>query len=78
MSLYRNYSNFYKSTHIFGRGHKIGGSEMVAQSGFEKISQPKKLVFIEGGHFGLLEYPSAVFDDACKVQIEFLNNLFGS
>jgi len=36
------------------------------------IEQPKELIEIDGGHFGLLYYPSALFDKSSKTQINFL------
>jgi len=40
---------------------------------YKKIKQPKEWVDIDGGHFGLLHYPSELFDKSSKVQIDFLN-----
>ncbi|NNJ55097.1 MAG: alpha/beta fold hydrolase [Bacteroidia bacterium] len=40
---------------------------------FKRITQPKEWVDIDGGHFGLLYYPSELFDKSSKAQIEFLN-----
>ncbi len=44
----------------------------VARQAYELISGPKQWTDIEGGHFGLLYYPDALFDEATRVQIEFL------
>tara|TARA_R110000787_G_scaffold96415_6_gene199809 strand:- start:567 stop:1136 length:570 start_codon:yes stop_codon:yes gene_type:complete len=41
---------------------------------FETIQQPKELVLIDGGHFGLLHYPSTLFNKSSKAQIKFLKN----
>lgn len=53
-----------------------GASDIIANSVFEKINQPKKLVFLDGGHFGLLEYPSDLFNQSSKAQVDFLKTLF--
>lgn len=51
-----------------------GASTKVASEVFKTITQPKQLVEIDGGHFGLLYYPSLIFDKASKAQIDFLKN----
>ncbi len=53
-----------------------GASDIIAKSVFDKISQPKEIVFLDGGHFGLLEYPSDLFNQASKVQVDFIKNIF--
>lgn len=53
-----------------------GASPEVSKKVFEMIDQPKKMVDIGGDHFGLLYYPSDLFDQSSKAQIEFLTNLF--
>lgn len=40
---------------------------------FKRITQEKEWVDIDGGHFGLLYYPSQLFDKASKAQIDFLD-----
>jgi cephalosporin-C deacetylase-like acetyl esterase len=40
---------------------------------YNMVKQPKEWVDIDGGHFGLLHYPSALFDKSSKAQIDFLN-----
>lgn len=40
---------------------------------YKRITQPKEWVDIDGGHFGLLHYPSEIFNKSSKAQIEFLN-----
>jgi cephalosporin-C deacetylase-like acetyl esterase len=49
-----------------------GASNKVTSEVFKLIKQPKELVEIDGGHFGLLHYPSAIFDKSSKAQIDFL------
>jgi pimeloyl-ACP methyl ester carboxylesterase len=44
----------------------------VAREAFELIPEPKQWYDIAGGHFGLLYYPSELFDEASRVQTEFL------
>jgi len=51
-----------------------GANSQVSYKIFKTIQQPKKLINIDGGHFGLLHYPSTIFNKSSKAQIEFLNN----
>ena len=51
-----------------------GADPEIAREIFKMISQPKQWVDIDGGHFGLLYYPSSNFDKSSQVQIEFLKN----
>ncbi|HLA87890.1 MAG TPA: alpha/beta fold hydrolase [Anaerolineales bacterium] len=44
----------------------------VARQAYELIPEPKQWYDIAGGHFGLLYYPSELFDEASRVQTEFL------
>jgi poly(3-hydroxybutyrate) depolymerase len=44
----------------------------VARQAYALILGPKQWYDIAGGHFGLLYYPSALFDEASRVQTEFL------
>ena len=44
----------------------------VAYEVFKRINQPKELVDINGGHFGLLYYPGELFNKSSKAQIDFL------
>ena len=44
----------------------------VARQAYELIPGPKEWYDIAGGHFGLLYYPSDLFDEASRVQTEFL------
>ena len=50
-----------------------GANPKVTQYVYENITQPKEWVDIDGGHFGLLYYPSPLFDRSSKAQIDFLN-----
>lgn len=49
-----------------------GANPAVARQAFEATPGPKELCEIAGGHFGLLHYPSALFDQASSVQRDFL------
>jgi len=49
-----------------------GASSVFARKVFQLAPQPKQLIEIDGGHFGLLHYPSPLFDEASKAQIDFL------
>lgn len=50
-----------------------GANPIVTQYIYKNITQPKEWVAIDGGHFGLLYYPSPQFDKSSKAQIDFLN-----
>lgn len=49
-----------------------GANSRIARMVFEVAPQPKELIELDGGHFGLLYYPSPLFDEASKVQQDFL------
>ena len=49
-----------------------GANPQVTKYVYDHIDQPKEWVDIDGGHFGLLYYPSELFDKSSKAQIEFL------
>jgi cephalosporin-C deacetylase-like acetyl esterase len=49
-----------------------GANPTVTQYVYNNITQPKEWVDIDGGHFGLLYYPSPLFDKSSKAQIDFL------
>jgi hypothetical protein len=49
-----------------------GCSSQISREVFDRISQPKDLIEIDGGHFGLLHYPGELFDKASDAQISFL------
>lgn len=50
-----------------------GANPEVTYEIFKMVKQSKEWVDIDGGHFGLLHYPSALFDKSSKAQIDFLN-----
>ena len=49
-----------------------GAESDIARLTWELAPQPKELIEMDGGHFGLLHYPSALFDQAVGVQTDFL------
>ncbi len=49
-----------------------GAVSSVTRAVFERLPGPKELLEIDGGHFGLLEYPGALFDQASRAQVAFL------
>lgn len=53
-----------------------GASNEVTNEVFKMIEKSKELVEIDGGHFGLLQYPSSIFDKSSQAQIAFLNKHF--
>ncbi|MCB0685906.1 MAG: acetylxylan esterase [Saprospiraceae bacterium] len=51
-----------------------GANTMVARRAYELAPEPKKLIQIDGGHFGIIHYPSPLFDMATGEQIKFLRD----
>lgn len=51
-----------------------GASPAVARSIYNRIKTKKKWMEIEGGHFGLVYFPSAEFEKAAFAQAEFLSD----
>ena len=49
----------------------------VARAVFDRIAGPKELVEVEGGHFGILEYPSIAFEQASQAQAAWLMRTLG-
>jgi pimeloyl-ACP methyl ester carboxylesterase len=49
----------------------------VQQAVFAAITAPKKFYEIDGGHFGLLWHPGALFDESVKCQVGFLRETLG-
>ncbi len=49
-----------------------GAVSDVTRSVFDRIPGPKELFETDGGHFGIIEYPSAAFDRASEAQAEWL------
>jgi fermentation-respiration switch protein FrsA (DUF1100 family) len=49
-----------------------GASPAVAHTAYESLAGPKELLEIEGGHFGLLHHPGALFDRVSRAQRDFL------
>ncbi len=49
-----------------------GADPPVARTVFDRAPQPKELLRIDGGHFGLLYHPSELFDRVSAAQAEFV------
>jgi len=49
-----------------------GASTDISREVFDMVTQPKEIVEVDGGHFGLLHYPSKIFDISSKAQTSFL------
>lgn len=49
-----------------------GANPDVAMHAFKIAPQPKKLVEVDGGHFGIVYYPGPLFDQAAEAQVDFL------
>ena len=49
-----------------------GANSDVARMAWELTPEPKELVEVDGGHFGIVQYPSPLFDQAVNAQKDFL------
>ncbi len=49
-----------------------GANPDISRAAFATVPGPKELIEIDGGHFGLLHHPSALFDRASRAQSDFL------
>jgi hypothetical protein len=54
-----------------------GANPVVARATYGLAPEPKELFEIGGGHFGIIHYPSALFDLSSRVQSEFLFRYLG-
>jgi hypothetical protein len=54
-----------------------GAVSEVTRAVFDRISGPKELVEVDGGHFGIIEYPSAAFERASEAQAAWLTRTLG-
>jgi len=55
-----------------------GAVSEVTSAVFDRISGPKELIEVDGGHFGLLEYPSVAFDRTSEAQAVWLARTLGA
>jgi hypothetical protein len=51
-----------------------GSAPTVARDTYDKLAGPKEWIEIDGGHFGLLYFPSEEFERASSAQARFLSN----
>jgi pimeloyl-ACP methyl ester carboxylesterase len=54
-----------------------GAEPPIAHLAHEAAPQPKELLEVEGGHFGLLYHPSPLFDQVSAAQADFLTRHLG-
>ena len=54
-----------------------GANPQIALYAFDRAPEPKELCEIGGGHFGLLHYPSELFELASRAETRFLTNHLG-
>ena len=54
-----------------------GAVSAVTRAVFERLAGPKEVVEVDGGHFGIIEPPSAAFDVASEAQAEWLTRSLG-
>ncbi len=45
---------------------------------FERLTGPKDLLEVDGGHFGIIEHPSAAFELASEAQAAWLSRTMGA
>lgn len=45
----------------------------IARTAYHAAPKPKALLEVDGGHFGIIHYPSPLFNEASEAQIDFLN-----
>jgi dienelactone hydrolase len=63
---------------IVSPGDEMPGAEVeISRLVFDEVRGPKKWYEVEGGHFGLLYYPSPIFDLASKAESDFLKKYLG-
>lgn len=55
-----------------------GAEPEIAMAAFAAAPEPKELVRITGGHFGLLYHPSELFEQASRAEAEFLARVLGA
>jgi len=55
-----------------------GASSSVSRLAFDLVRGPKELLEVDGGHFGLLYYPSELFDSISSAEAAFLIRHLGS
>lgn len=55
-----------------------GAVSAVTRAVFDRIPGPKEVIEVDGGHFGLLEHPSAAFDQVSRAQAEWLARMAGA
>lgn len=53
-----------------------GANSKVARYAYSMAPEPKRLIEVDGGHFGLLHYPSDIFTKASRAQAEFFLEFF--
>ncbi len=51
-----------------------GANSEIAMQAYNRAPEPKRLVEVEGGHFGILYYPSKEFEFSSQQQIAFLKD----
>jgi pimeloyl-ACP methyl ester carboxylesterase len=55
-----------------------GAVSEVTRAVFDRITGPKEIVEVDGGHFGIIEYPSAAFERASEAQAAWLTRTLGA
>lgn len=53
-----------------------GANSDVARHVYNIAPQPKELIEVEGGHFGIIHYPSPLFDEVSRAQVKFIKQHF--
>ena len=55
-----------------------GAVSAVTRAVFERLAGPKEVVEVDGGHFGIIEYPSTAFERASEAQAKWLTRTLGN
>jgi hypothetical protein len=54
------------------------GPRAVARALFDGLAGPAELVEVDGGHFGVLEHPGPLFDQASAAEAAFLKRVLAA
>lgn len=52
-----------------------GANPVVARQAYESAGGAKELFETDGGHFGVMHWPSELFDRSCEAQLDFLQRV---
>ena len=61
---------------IASEDEMVNANSGIARHAYDIAPQPKKMLEVDGGHFGIIHYPSALFDKVSSAQVDFLRSHF--